>query len=87
MKEFVPEKNPPPVEGCLKGEVVDNEQQKHKIQINETPIKRNFVEGLPHNPKLKQLAKGKRKAGFLSEVLFWQQVHKGIFHKIDFDRQ
>jgi very-short-patch-repair endonuclease len=20
-------------------------------------------------------------------VLFWQQVHKGIFHKIDFDRQ
>jgi len=23
----------------------------------------------------------------LSEVLFWQQVHKGVFHKIDFDRQ
>ena len=29
----------------------------------------------------------KRKAGILSEVLFWQQVHKGVFHKIDFDRQ
>ena len=87
MKEFVPEKNSPPVEGCLKGGVVDNEQQKHKIQINEIPIKRNFVEGLPHNSKLKQLAKGKRKAGILSEVLFWQQVHKGLFHKIDFDRQ
>ncbi|MCY7291467.1 MAG: DUF559 domain-containing protein [Ferruginibacter sp.] len=23
----------------------------------------------------------------LSEVLFWQQVHKGVFHKIDFNRQ
>jgi very-short-patch-repair endonuclease len=55
--------------------------------INNTPIIRNFVENLPYNPKLKQLAKDKRKAGIFSEVLFWQQVHKGIFHKIDFDRQ
>ena len=23
----------------------------------------------------------------MSEVLFWQQVHKSCFHKIDFDRQ
>ena len=55
--------------------------------INNTPIIRNFVENLPYNPRLKQLAKDKRKAGILSEVLFWQQVHKGKFHKIDFDRQ
>lgn len=55
--------------------------------INNVPIKRNFVENLPYNPKLKQLAKDKRKAGILSEVLFWKQVHKGTFHKIDFDRQ
>ena len=55
--------------------------------IYKTPIIRNFVENLPYNPKLTQLAKDKRKAGILSEVLFWQQVHKGKFHNIDFDRQ
>jgi len=55
--------------------------------INNISIKRNFVENLPHNSALKQLAKDKRQAGILSEVLFWQQIHKGIFHKIDFDRQ
>ena len=55
--------------------------------INNVPIVRNFVENLPYNPTLKLLAKEKRLAGILSEVLFWQQVHKGIFYKIDFDRQ
>ncbi len=55
--------------------------------INNVPIVRNFVENLPYNPSLKQLAKDKRKAGIYSEVLFWQQVHKGTFYKIDFDRQ
>ena len=45
------------------------------------------MENLPYNSALKQLAKDKRKAGIFSEVLFWQQVHKGIFHEIDFDRQ
>ena len=34
-----------------------------------------------------KLANEKRQAGILSEVLFWQQVHRGAFHKIDFDRQ
>lgn len=33
------------------------------------------------------MAKDKRKAGILSEVLFCQQVLKGHFHNIDFDRQ
>jgi len=55
--------------------------------INNIQIKRNFVENLPYNPALKQLAREKRKAGILSEVLFWQQVHKGHFYNIDFDRQ
>ena len=55
--------------------------------INNIPIVRNFVEHLPYNPTLKQLAKEKRQAGILSEVLFWKQVHKGLFHEIDFDRQ
>jgi len=55
--------------------------------INNNPIIRNFIKDLPHNPTLNQYAKDNRKAGILAEVLFWQQVHKGIFHKIDFDRQ
>lgn len=55
--------------------------------IKETPIKRNFVKNLPYTPSLKDLARKKRKQGILSEVLFWLQVHKGQFYKIDFDRQ
>lgn len=41
-------------------------------QINGIPIRRNFVENLPYNPDLKTLAREKRKAGILSEVLFWK---------------
>jgi predicted helicase/very-short-patch-repair endonuclease len=85
---FVAEKsatlNSPPLEGCPQGGV---EKKETISTINNTPIKRNFIENLPYNPKLKQLVKDKRKAGILSEVLFWVQVHKGKFHKIDFDRQ
>ena len=55
--------------------------------INEIPIKRNFIENLPYNIKLKSRARALRKAGNYSEVVFWQQVHKNKFHKIDFDRQ
>ena len=73
--------NSPPMEGCPTGGVV------FVTTINSIPIKRNFVENLPYNPTLNKLARDKRKAGILSEVLFWQQVHKGHFHNIDFDRQ
>jgi len=55
--------------------------------INGQPIYRNFIENLPYNIKLKSRARALRKAGVLSEVIFWLQVHKGIFWKIDFDRQ
>ena len=55
--------------------------------IDNTPIIRNFIENLPQNPKLIPIAREKRKAGILAEVLFWKRVHKGYFHKIDFDRQ
>jgi len=55
--------------------------------INNRPIFRNFIENLPYNTKLKSRARALRKAGVLSEVIFWLQVHKGIFWKIDFDRQ
>ena len=47
----------------------------------------NYTDELPFNFHLKSYAKVLRKAGILSEVLFWQQVHKRIFWNIDFDRQ
>jgi very-short-patch-repair endonuclease len=84
------EKHPhsPPLEGCPTGGVGHSSNQKTILTtINNTPIIRNFVENLPFNPALKKLVKEKRKAGILSEVLFWQQVHKSKFHNIDFDRQ
>ncbi len=56
-------------------------------EINGVPILRNFVENLPYNSNLKKLIRGKRKAGILGEVLFWQQVRAKSFHNIDFDRQ
>lgn len=55
--------------------------------IGNVPIYRNFVEDLPYNPDLKPLLAQKRKAGILSEVLFWKQVRAKTFHNIDFDRQ
>lgn len=55
--------------------------------IRGIPIQKHRVEHLPYNAKLKPLVSRKRKAGILCEVLFWRQVHRGIFHGIDFDRQ
>ncbi|MDR0327266.1 MAG: DUF559 domain-containing protein [Planctomycetaceae bacterium] len=42
---------------------------------------------LPYNPALKARARELRKAGNLSEVLFWNQVKNKQFNKLDFDRQ
>ncbi len=42
---------------------------------------------LPFNTKLKERAKELRKAGNLSEVLFWNQVKNKQFLGLDFDRQ
>ena len=56
-------------------------------QIEGIPIYRNFIENLPYNPKLIPLTREKRKAGILSEVLFWKMVRNRSFHRIDFDRQ
>jgi very-short-patch-repair endonuclease len=52
------------------------------IEIKQYP---NLI--LPANPNFKVRAKAIRQARNLSEVLFWIQVTKGGFHKIDFDRQ
>lgn len=42
---------------------------------------------LPFNPALKDRAKALRKAGNLSEVLLWNQLKRGQFMGLDFDRQ
>lgn len=55
--------------------------------INEIPIRRNSIDKLPYDPKLKVLLKNKRKTGILSEVLFWMLIRARSFHKIDFDKQ
>lgn len=86
-----------PLEGCPEGGVEINKNTNHSplegcseqsgVEINKTTVKLNPAKNLPQNPNLKDLAKQNRKAGVLSEVLFWQQVHKGKFHGLDFDRQ
>ena len=55
--------------------------------IHGKTIYKHQTPNLPRNPKLKDKAKALRKAGVLSEVLFWQQVQQKKFHGIDFDRQ
>src|SRR5699024_11311264 len=52
-----------------------------------TLIYRRKIPVLPKNKSLLHRARSLRKAGVLSEVIFWLQVHKGKFYKIDFDRQ
>ena len=78
--------NSPPPEGCPQDGVVNNLTQQIHF-INKTPIQQNPILELPYNPKLKERARELRQAENLSEVLFWMQVTKGGFHKIDFDRQ
>jgi very-short-patch-repair endonuclease len=94
LLSLVLERNSPPMEGCPEGGVPHSSHTKRNAQkgpilttINNKNIYRNFIENLPRSSRLNQLAKDKRKVGILSEVLFWKQVHKGFFHKIDFDRQ
>lgn len=62
-------------------------EKQELTQIHGIIIYRNFVENLPFNPALISLTKEKRKAGILSEVLFWKMVRNRSFHRIDFDRQ
>ncbi len=61
--------------------------QEIPIIINNTKIKRNVIANLPYNAALKNRARALRKAGNLSEVIFWKQVRAGEFHSIDVDRQ
>lgn len=63
----------------MRNKDMDATNQRILTTINHIPIIRNHIENLPYNVNLKKLASGKRKARILSEVLFWQQVHKGNF--------
>ncbi|MCL1910205.1 MAG: endonuclease domain-containing protein, partial [Kiritimatiellaeota bacterium] len=47
---------------------------------------RNYT-SLPYNAALKDRARELRNAGNLAEVLFWNQVKRGKFQNLDFDRQ
>lgn len=69
----------------LKGEV-DYHTEK-PLYINSIKLRLNPILELPYNPALKKRARELRQAENLPEVLFWMQVTKGGFHKIDFDRQ
>lgn len=57
------------------------------VNINDTLIYKNFVYNLPYNPVLLNRAKKLRKAGVMSEVVFWRHVRNKSFFGIDFDRQ
>ena len=55
--------------------------------INNISIIRKKTSYLPANRNLGYRARSLRRSGNLPEIVFWQQVHKGKFYNIDFDRQ
>ena len=57
------------------------------IIINDIRIKDHYVHNLPENRDLLGYARNNRKAGNIAEIAFWEQVHKKMFHGLDFDRQ
>ena len=50
-------------------------------------IKPLRTENIPQNDALYEYARRNRGKGYISEVVFWKQVHKKKFHGIDFNRQ
>lgn len=77
----------PPLEGCPQDGVVSNQESKNYYVINDVIVHHQPKLNLPCNIKLKDRAKSLRYAENLTEVLFWMQITKRRFHKIDFDRQ
>ena len=77
--------------GCPQDGVLDSPHPQegvlYSIFINNHPIITTPITQLPYNSNLKERARALRRAGNLSEVLFWMQVNKKGFHQIDFDRQ
>lgn len=58
-----------------------------KIEINGVLIKKRDLPRLPRNRCLGDYARENRKGNNLAEIVFWKQVHKKMFHGIDFTRQ
>ncbi|MDT0646531.1 endonuclease domain-containing protein [Zunongwangia sp. F260] len=81
------ESKSPPLEGSSKTGMEKTASKDIVTHIGTVPIYRNFTYNLPRNSALSNRSKALRKAGNLPEIIFWKQVHKGKFHKIDFDRQ
>ena len=55
--------------------------------INGIKIKDHYVHNLPENRELLSYARNNRKADNIAEIAFWKQVHKKMFHDLDFNRQ
>ena len=55
--------------------------------INGIGIKDHYINNLPKNRELLGYSRKNRKAGNMAEIAFWKQVHKKMFHGLDFDRQ
>ena len=54
--------------------------------INDIRIKDHYVHNLPENRELLAYARENRRAGNMAEIAFRKQVHKKMFHGLDFDR-
>lgn len=80
--------NSPPLEGWSETGVVQPKLPEEVVvdQGGKKRNSKNYFE-LRYNPKLKERAKELRKAGNLSEVLFWNEVKNKQFKGFDFDRQ
>ena len=55
--------------------------------INDITIAARAIADFPYNKNLSSRSRALRKAGVLSEVIFWKHVRNGTFWGIDFDRQ
>ena len=80
-------KNSPLVEGCdfSRGVLKTSSSQDNSIK-NLNGIFKKY-KNIPYNPELKERAGELRKAGNLSEVLFWNQIKRKQFLSLDFHRQ
>lgn len=74
----------PPSEGCPQDGVGN---RTILTTIDAIPIYRRSSPYLPAEKSLHARARALRKMGNQPEIVFWQQVHKGKFYNIDFDRQ
>ena len=57
------------------------------FEIRGRRIRKRFLRDLPQNPELRDRARRLRKGRNMAEVVFWLQVHKKMFHGLDFGRQ